>query len=77
MLRRRVNQLQLRRKNRQRVASGHAANGGPVEHRPFVVASSMSDLCKALRNEARSGQYSLMDQLIKFVVEQEQFHARS
>jgi len=73
MLRRRMSQL-LSRKEKSR---GVAANEGPVEHRPFVVAASMSELCKALRNEAKSGQYSLMDQLIEFVVEQEKFHARS
>jgi hypothetical protein len=55
---------------------------GPVECRPFVVASSMGELCEALRRDTGNGeyglgQYRLIDRLIKFAVEEEQVHARS
>jgi hypothetical protein len=73
MLRKPVSQLRSRKAVRQAMAS----NEGPVECRPFVVAQSMRELCKVLRREAGSDQYKLIDRLIKFAVEEEQFHARS
>jgi hypothetical protein len=73
MLRRPVSQLPSRKATR----CDEDSMEGPVECRPFVVDSSMGELCEALRNEAENGQDRLIDRLIKFVVEQEQFHARS
>jgi hypothetical protein len=70
MLRKPVKQLQSGK-------VGEALKEGPVECRPFVVDSSMVELCEALRHEAGNSQDRLIDRLIKFVVEQEQFHARS
>ena len=80
----------LRRLARQRLlAKSNLANRGedvltegPVDCRPFVVASSLRELCEALRRETSNGeyglgQYRLIDSLIKVAVKEEQIHARS